>query len=79
MNAAYVEDLEKLAKQGCSVPGCTHADHSTVYFHGRCHMQAPVQVSYTKDSGELVITCYQCKHIIAKVAVARSTPQTGGN
>jgi len=54
----------------CEVPDCTHEDHSTLYIHGRCHMNAGNEVSYNKLTGLLTIACKECKKRIAQIAVA---------
>jgi len=65
---------------GCQSPGCTHKDHGTLFLHGRCHLKADVEVSYTKDSGEILVACAVCQKEIARIAVARQTlPPTAKN
>jgi hypothetical protein len=71
---AFIEDLEKAITHGCQSPGCTHEDHGTLFLHGRCHLDADVEVSYTKDSGEVLVACAVCKLEIARIAVARRDP-----
>ena len=60
---------KELNDAGCFTPHCNH-DHSVIYFHGRCHPQAPVAASYEKATGEIVIRCARCEMMIAKIAVA---------
>ena len=69
---SYVEDLERIIASGCQAPGCTH-DHDTLFLHGKCHLKADVEVSYTKDSSEIIVACAVCQKEIIRVAVARRT------
>ena len=71
--ASYVEDLERMIASGCQTPGCTHKDHGTLFLHGKCHFRGTVEVSYTKDSGEILVACAECQKEIARIAVARRT------
>lgn len=60
----------ELERTVCSC-GEEQCDNSTIFFHGRCHPEAPAEVSYTKGSGKIVIACHTCKKLIAEVAVAK--------
>ena len=53
----------------CGTVGCRH-DNCVLHFHGRCHPHAPVSAYYEKQTGEIVICCYRCGELIARVAVA---------
>lgn len=66
-------DLDLMAAKGCQAPGCKNHDH-TIFLHGRCHMSAGLDVSYTRDSRALVIVCARCKRHVATVAVADEEP-----
>lgn len=72
--AVFMEDLEKMIAKGCQTPGCTHDDHGTLFLQARCHPKADIEVSYTKDSGELLVACAECHKAIVRVAVARLKP-----
>lgn len=55
----------------CAVEGCDHRDHDqTLFFHGKCHPQAPVAASYSKTTGTITIRCHRCTAFIAEVRVA---------
>ena len=68
--SAYTEDLDRLAAQGCAVPNCKHEHDGTVYIHGRCHINARMEVSYSTGTGLLRITCSECEQLVMEVAVA---------
>jgi hypothetical protein len=54
----------------CMMPGCDHTSHGPMFFHGRCHPSAPVEASYDRVTGTVLIACQRCKAPIAAVAVA---------
>lgn len=66
---------KELDRAGCGTPGCSH-DHSVVYFHGKCHLSAPVEASYEKATGEIVMRCARCQELIVRVAVAGEPQET---
>jgi hypothetical protein len=66
-------DLERAVLSGCEVPLCDHKNHErtrTLYLHGRCHLGAKVDVSYTSGSGVVLVACAICKKLIAEIKVA---------
>lgn len=69
----YKEDLMVL---GCNHPGCKY-DHTvddTVFFHARCHPDAPVW-AFARN-GSVYLECSVCKQGIAGIAVAsKENPQ----
>lgn len=60
----------QLDRMGCTAPDCKHENDDKLYFHGRCHPNAAVEALYTKETGEIWITCAVCHTMIAQVAVA---------
>jgi hypothetical protein len=55
----------------CAVEGCDHSGHDqTLFLHGKCHPQAPVEASYSKTTGTITIRCYRCHALITEVKVA---------
>lgn len=64
----------ELDRAQCATPGCTHEDHSELFLHARCHMNAGLQVSYSLVTGTLKIACLTCDTPIAVVAVAAGEP-----
>jgi hypothetical protein len=64
-------DLERAVLSGCQVPLCDHKNHErTLYLHGRCHLGAKVDVSYTSGSGVVRIACAICEKLISQIKVA---------
>ena len=61
----------KLDQMGCGNPDCQES-HEVLYFHGRCHLDAPVEACYDKSLGAVVIQCAECGGEICKIAVAES-------
>lgn len=59
----------ELDQIGCGTPDCRH-DHSTLFFHAKCHPNSPAWVKYEKVSGTLIIQCAECDEIIAVILVA---------
>lgn len=59
-----------LDNAGCAVPACGH-DHSVIYLHARCHLNAKLSVCYEKATGELVIRCGECEELIQRMMVRR--------
>ena len=71
MNALIRLELDIMAAHGCSVPECRHENHDgTIFFHGRCHLSAPVEVSYAKSTGTIRLACGQCHRLMAEISVA---------
>jgi hypothetical protein len=64
---------EQLDVAECGVPSCTH-DHSVLFFHGKCHGNADVDVQYTKATGVLTITCNRCHGHVIDIQVASLHP-----
>ena len=62
--------LDLMAAHGCQTPGCKHEGHGTIFLHQRCHMLAPLEVSYTGGSGVLRVACSQCHAVVGEVKVA---------
>jgi hypothetical protein len=60
------QDLKHL---GCGAPQCSH-DHSVLFLHARCHMQAGVEASYKKETGTLLIVCARCKKAVGEFLVS---------
>jgi hypothetical protein len=54
----------------CDWAACVE-EHSKVYFHGKCHPYSPMRVVYEKKTGEVVISCAECRNEIARVEVAK--------
>jgi hypothetical protein len=59
----YKEDLTDL-KCPCGMPGC----EGSMYFHGKCHPEAPTWASYF--DGVLTVECTVCHSVIAEFAIA---------
>ncbi len=72
--AFYFEDLQEAVARGCQVPGCTHEEHHTLFVQAKCHPRGWCEVSYTKDSGEILVACSVCHKPIARYAIARREP-----
>jgi hypothetical protein len=70
----YREGLDALAGRGCHLAGCTHENHGPLFLHGRCHLGAPVEVSYMAGSGAILVRCMRCKKTVAEIAVAPAPP-----
>jgi len=70
MKAHAILQMEQMVAKGCSIPGCTHADHKELYLRQRCHPRAGLDVRYEKGSGVLNILCRECKQPVLNVAVA---------
>lgn len=60
---------DELDRMVCSCGGGACQNHQ-LYFHGRCHPKAGVEVAYSKGSQKLTVRCNTCKKFIAEVAVA---------
>lgn len=54
---------------GCGQPNCEH-DHTVLYLHAVCHLNAGTHVKYDKLTGLLTIECRRCKKLVARVKVA---------
>jgi hypothetical protein len=63
--AMQKEDLDGM---GCGMPNCGH-DHSTLYFHPRCHLQGGTLVRYEKKEGLLIIDCAVCEREVARIKI----------
>ncbi len=70
MKLLAIPQLEDMVAHGCSVPGCTHADHQQVFIHPKCHPSAGLSVRYERGSGKLNILCRECKQPIVDVSVS---------
>jgi hypothetical protein len=60
------EDLDPLVCMGCE--GEDHP-HGVLYLHGRCHPDAPQEVSYEKATGTIRTRCSVCKQVGAMFLV----------
>ena len=58
----------KIKNLGCDHPDCKGPCNGPVYFHGRCHITAPMEVSY--HQGCVLLACALCKKPVARFAVA---------
>lgn len=70
MKAHAILQMEQLVVKGCSMPGCTHAEHKEIFVHQRCHPLASLDARYVKGSGVLNLICSECKRPVLDVAVA---------
>lgn len=70
MKTLAISQLEDMVAQGCGVPGCTHKEHNEVFIVQRCHPGVGLEVSYTKGSGALLITCKACHASVTQIGVA---------
>lgn len=57
----YGTDLEAMVCTACQ------CQSSTLYFHSRCHPDAPSWVSY--HAGVITVACSVCDKVVATVAV----------
>jgi hypothetical protein len=48
-----------LNAMGCGMPNCNH-DHSILYLHSSCHVDAGTHIRYEKKSERLYIECAKC-------------------
>lgn len=62
------EDLERLAAEGCTVPGCQHTLVHSLFLHASCHPAAGMRVEY--QQGLLRMRCRDCAALVAVVVVA---------
>jgi len=62
-------ELDLMAAHGCQMPGCKQEGHDIVFLHGRCHLHAPLEVSYKRGSGVLRVACVECHKVIAEIKV----------
>jgi hypothetical protein len=67
MNKALTQ--AELNSMGCGMPNCTH-DHSVLFLHARCHLQAGTEAEYEKATGVLTIRCNRCKKLITRLKIA---------
>lgn len=58
---------KELSKMKCMVKDCGCG--GIIYFHGRCHITAPVTCCYHPD-GFITVSCAECDEEIVKIAVA---------
>ena len=62
-----MKDLEECVCE-CNDKNC---DNTTIFFNQKCHRGAGVEVSYSKGSGEIEVTCCICHMEIATIAIAQ--------
>ena len=62
--------LTRLELAGMECPCGKAACDDDLFFHGRCHLQAPVEAAYQKRTGLLILKCAICHQLIARVKVA---------
>src|SRR4051794_32861218 len=67
-------DLDRLASEGCQVPGCTHDIHDQVYMSASCHSDAQVSAQYVA-ADVLQISCAECGRFVCRVAVDQTSIQ----
>lgn len=60
---------EQLDRAGCATPNCGH-DHTVLFLSGECHPGASGNISYSKLTGTISVTCFVCDKPVAEVAVA---------
>lgn len=63
-------DLDMMAAKGCQEPSCKGGHEEIIFIHGRCHLDAPLEVSYKRGDGFLVVACLKCHKPITRVKVA---------
>lgn len=64
-----IPDLERMVETGCGIPGCNEV-HDEIFIMQRCHPRTGLDVSYTKGSGEIKITCRTCGAPVSRIGVA---------
>jgi hypothetical protein len=70
MNAITKIQLDVIAAGGCTDPNCKEPHHGEKFFlHSKCHPAARCEVSYTRGSGVLVVSCAECHQVLAPIAV----------
>jgi hypothetical protein len=63
---AKVMTKEDLNKSGCGLPNCTH-DHSKLFLHSSCHIEAPTWVIYEKAIETLIVKCADCGNEVIRI------------
>jgi hypothetical protein len=63
---AKVITKEELNDAGCGTPNCNH-NHSTLYLHGGCHINALTSVRYEKKIETLIIECGACEEEVVRI------------
>lgn len=59
---------QQLDKMKCQKPGC-NCNSRTIFFDQDCHPGSGSIISYDKDTGNLVIQCWECETVIDEVSV----------
>lgn len=54
----------------CNKPGCSHENDNEVWLTSHCH-PGPIEVSYVKSRGVLVIRCKKCQSQLIEIEVAQ--------
>ncbi len=68
------EQMDTMAQQGCSVPGCNHESHEPIIFlHSRCHTGGQTNAFYNEDN-RLQVNCGRCNRYICDIAVKETKP-----
>ena len=63
----------ELDKAQCTVPGCSHQDHDSLFLNARCHPRQGTEVEYRE--GILYIRCQVCKEMVTEILVAPAALQ----
>ncbi len=65
-----MEDQEKLDRMQCQDPNCTHREHAGHFVLGaRCCNSSAVEAHYDRDTGSLIIRCFQCERPVCQISV----------
>jgi hypothetical protein len=73
MSIMFLEDLQEAQDAGCSVEGCDHKNHDTLFLHGVCHPGERIEASLKRGENHLLIACGKCHEPIIAIALARRT------
>ena len=57
----------------CEADDCDHCEHDILVIVARCHPKAGVTVSYAFSSGEIVISCKECRSYVETIAIKENS------
>jgi len=58
------KDLDRITAGKCSEPKCAEAHGGLLFFHSKCHPDAPTWASYQHESGVVKVECATCRAFI---------------
>jgi hypothetical protein len=66
-------DMDMIAIQGCSTPGCTHEHDGTIFIHQDCHPDALIIANKREDGTVTDLACLECDERFLSVATKEWT------